>query len=77
MYRVSKNWCEVQSRAGCDLVYPLSVALNAAIVPAFMKTDDVVQLWYNERSNYDAKKSILDNIKQGYDNGYEVGSIII
>lgn len=57
------------------MVYPIDVALSAAVVPAFMKIDDVAQLWYNERSNYDAKKSVLENVKKGYSKGYEVRPI--
>lgn len=47
------------------------IALNGAVVPAFLKIDDVAQLWYNERSNYDPKKSLLDNVKEGYTKGFE------
>lgn len=73
----SRNWCEVQTKAGCDLVYPLGVALNVAVIPGFMKLDDVVQLWYNERSSYDPTKSIIENVQRGYNRGYEVRTILV
>lgn len=58
--------------SGCDLLYPLDVAFSAAVVPAFIKMEDVAQLWYNEKSNYETKKSLIENVKRGYEKGYEV-----
>lgn len=66
------RWCEVQLRANCDLVYPLNQALNAAVAPAFLTPKDIVQFWYNERSRYNVHKSLLTNIVQAQQEGYEV-----